>query len=305
MPVDVDPLDSICLSVLPQVDSDLGTYQDLQSSPSSETFLIYSRSRFRSLMEDLSKHSYWDQRFLVEDTFEWFGDCSRLYPVLDRYMKCSTSSIVLHLGCGSSSLAEEMLTRHYCHWVFNVDYSFAILDKRRSMTEKRQCALDWLALDIRAMPLRAQYIDTIIEKGTLDVFFVGHEHHLWKPSNELKEKIDQILMDISACLRSDGGQFISISFQQPHFRRPFLTKSKYQWSIQVHSVSDANEAIEYFVYVMTKGESMSEEDQLLEKGISHKWHWINENSSCTQATTNYIDVNDDQYLFQIDFSDDH
>jgi hypothetical protein len=32
-------------------------------------------------MEDLSKQSYWDKRFLTEESFEWFGDCSRLYPV--------------------------------------------------------------------------------------------------------------------------------------------------------------------------------------------------------------------------------
>jgi hypothetical protein len=66
---------------------------------------------------------------------------------------------------------------------------------------------------------------------------VGHEYHLWKPSEELKE-IDLILTQISQCLRSDGGRFISISFQQPHFRRPFLAKAKYQWSIQVYSVSN-------------------------------------------------------------------
>ena len=40
----------------------------------------------------------------------------------------------------------------------------------------------------------------------------------------LKGKIDRILTQISQCLRSDGGRFISISFQQPHFRRPFSSK---------------------------------------------------------------------------------
>jgi len=251
-------------------------------------------------MEDLSKQSYWDKRFLTEDSFEWFGDCSRLYPVLDLYFKSSPSFILLHLGCGSSSLAEEMYNRHYCHLIFNVDYSFGILDKRRSM-KQNQFLIDWLALDIRAMPLCSNYFDTIIEKGTLDVFFVGHEHHLWNPSEELKEKIDLILTQISQCLRSDYGRFISISFQQPHFRRPFLAKEKYQWSIQVHSVSDGNESMEYFVYVMTKGEKMSEEDRLLEEGKSTKWYWINKQQNSTQITANYADENNEQYLFNINF----
>jgi len=133
----------------------------------------------------------------------------------------------------------------------------------------------------------------------LDVFFVGHEHHLWYPSEELKEKIDLILTQISQCLRSDNGRFISISFQQPHFRRPFLAKEKYQWSIEVHSVSDGNESVEYFVYVMTKGDKMSEEDRLLEEGKSAKWYWINKQQTSTQTKTDYVDENDGQYLFNI------
>lgn len=250
-------------------------------------------------MEDLSKQSYWNERFLTEDSFEWFGDCSRLYPILDLYFKLSPSLVLLHLGCGSSSLAEEMYHRYYCYFIFNVDYSFHILDKRRLMN-KNEYFIDWITLDIRTIPLCSNSFDTIIEKGTLDVFFVGHEHHLWNPTEELKEKIDLILTQISQCLRNDNGRFISISFQQPHFRRPFLAKSKYQWSIEIHSVSSGDESVEYFVYVMTKGKEMSEEDQLLEQGKSTKWYWINQQHNPLQITTNYIDETDDQYLFNID-----
>ncbi|CAM4792081.1 unnamed protein product [Rotaria magnacalcarata] len=262
------------------------------------------RMSIQKFMENLSKQSYWNKRFLTEDSFEWFGDCSRLYPILDLYLKSSPSYLLLHLGCGSSSLAEEMYKRHYCHLILNADYSFGILDKRRSIKENDLFLIDWFALDIRTMPLRTDYFDTIIEKGTLDVFFVGHEHHLWNPTEELKEKIDLILIQISNCLQSNCGRFISISFQQPHFRRPFLAKQKYQWSIQVHSISDGNESVEYFVYVMTKGEQMNEEDRLLEEGKSTKWHWINKKESLTQLTINCVVENDDQYLFDIDLDFD-
>ena len=246
-------------------------------------------------MEDLSKQSYWDERFIIEDSYEWFGDCSRLFPILDLYLKSSPSSILLHLGCGSSSLAEDISHRHYCHFILNIDYSIGILKKRRLM-KTNSSLIDWLALDIRTIPLRCNYFDTIIEKGTLDVFFIGHEHQLWNPSNELCERIDSILMKISQCLRFDHGRFISISFQQPHFRRRFLAKEKYQWSIQVHSITDGNESVEYFIYVMTKGEQMNEEDQLLEQGKSTKWYWMNQTE---QITVNSTDTDDEQYLFHI------
>ncbi len=52
---------------------------------------------------------------------------------------------------------------------------------------------------------------------------------------------------------------------------------------------------------MTKGEQMSEEDRLLEQGKSTKWYWMNRKENSTQITTNYVDENDDQYLFNINF----
>jgi hypothetical protein len=46
-------------------------------------------------MEDLSKQSYWDKRFLIEDSFQWFRNGSRLYPVLDLYLKSSPYFILI------------------------------------------------------------------------------------------------------------------------------------------------------------------------------------------------------------------
>ena len=43
---------------------------------------------------------------------------------------------------------------------------------------KKYYLIDWLALDIRTMSLSSNYFDTIIDKGTLYVFFIGHEHNL-------------------------------------------------------------------------------------------------------------------------------
>ena len=254
--------------------------------------------------KDLSKQSYWNKRFETEDSFEWFGDCTRLFPTLDRLFCSSPATILLHLGCGSSSLAEEMFKRKHCQFIYNVDYSFHILDKRRQINQN-ECPIDWITIDVRSMPLLPNYFDTIIEKGTLDVFFIGHEHQLWNPSVELQKKLDLILTQISQCLRSDKGRFISISFQQPHFRRRFLAKTKYQWSIEVETVSSGNASMEYFVYMMTKGEQMNEEDRLLEQGKSERWYWINQqqHNSTQVPTKTYEEEVNEQFLFGIDCED--
>ncbi|KPP77973.1 hypothetical protein Z043_102563 [Scleropages formosus] len=58
-----------------------------------------------------------------------------------------------------------------------------------------------------------------------------------------------------------GGRFISITFAQPHFRRRLLARREYGWSVQTHSYGVG---FQYFLYVLTKGETLNPEDQALE-----------------------------------------
>lgn len=44
--------------------------------------------------------------------------------------------------------------------------------------------------------------------------------------------------------------FLSITFAQPHFRRPFLLAEQYTWGMEVASFG---EGFHYFVYTMRKG----------------------------------------------------
>jgi len=43
---------------------------------------------------------------------------------------------------------------------------------------------------------------------------------------------------------------------------------------------------------------------LLEEGKSTKWYWINQEENSTQLTTKYVDEDNDQYLFNINFESD-
>ena len=47
-----------------------------------------------------------------------------------------------------------------------------------------------------------------------------------------------------------SGVFLSITFAQPHFRRPFLLAERYAWGMEVASFG---EGFHYFVYSMRKG----------------------------------------------------
>ena len=59
-------------------------------------------------------------------------------------------------------------------------------------------------------------------------------------------------------LLKDNGVFISITFAQPHFRKPLYAHDDYNWSIELHTIG---ETFHYFIYVMTKGQKLNPNDK--------------------------------------------
>ena len=75
-------------------------------------------------------------------------------------------------------------------------------------------------------------------------------------------------MQVSAVLKP-GGRFISITFTQPHFRKPLYAKSRWQWSLEVRSFGDG---FEYFVYVMVKGGELTTADVVMTSQRNQRRH---------------------------------
>ena len=55
------------------------------------------------------------------------------------------------------------------------------------------------------------------------------------------------------------GLFISITFAQPHFRRPFFLSESLTWSVQYETIG---ETFHYFVYELIKGKRRPDEAQM-------------------------------------------
>lgn len=53
-----------------------------------------------------------------------------------------------------------------------------------------------------------------------------------------------------------GGYFISVSFAQPHFRKPFLLAEEFRWSVDASTIGDS---FHYYVYVMRIGNRRTED----------------------------------------------
>ncbi|KAL5562584.1 hypothetical protein UlMin_032331 [Ulmus minor] len=190
--------------------------------------------------------SYWDERFSNEEHYEWLKDYSQFRHLVQPHLNPTLS--VLELGCGNSRLSEEL----YRDGITNITCSdlspIAVENKQKQLLSKGFKEIKVLQADMLDLPFSNECFDIIIEKGTMDVLFVDSGDP-WKPKPATVTKVMKMLKGVHRVLKPDG-IFISISFGQPHFRRPFFYAPEFSWSFESNTFG---EAFHYFVYSLKKG----------------------------------------------------
>lgn len=100
------------------------------------------------------------------------------------------SDYILNVGCGISRMAEEMLEDGY-EKIHSIDISPIAVkfmsDKCRRKKEEFKCrwqSLDEI-MDIRKLTFEDSKFDVIVDKATLDCFFVAGIHPVWKRLHRL------------------------------------------------------------------------------------------------------------------------
>ncbi|MCI17514.1 methyltransferase-like protein 13, partial [Trifolium medium] len=101
--------------------------------------------------------------------------------------------------------------------------------------------------DMLELPFDDECFDLVIEKGTMDVLFVDSGDP-WNPKPETMAKVMSTLKGVHRVLK-ENGTFISITFGQPHFRRPIFNAPEFSWSVEYTTFG---ETFHYFVYVLKK-----------------------------------------------------
>ncbi|KAF9620208.1 hypothetical protein IFM89_010943 [Coptis chinensis] len=191
--------------------------------------------------------NYWDKRFSSEEHYEWFKDYSHFQHLIQQHIS-PTSSSVLELGCGNSKLCEELfkdgITDITC-----IDLSPIAVDKmQKRLLDKGYTDIKVLVADMLELPFEKESFDFVIEKGTMDVLFVDSGDP-WNPRPETVNKVMAMLKEVHRVLKQDG-IFISISFGQPHFRRPLFEAPEFTWSLNWNTFGDG---FHYFFYTLRKG----------------------------------------------------
>ncbi|EDN91448.1 hypothetical protein SS1G_00851 [Sclerotinia sclerotiorum 1980 UF-70] len=202
-------------------------------------------------LEELSYPSYWDNRYagkfdpetevVIRDenegegdvaakkeieSFEWFKDFQSLKPFFEKHLPSPGENgeegkgpRVLHLGCGNSRMSKK--------------YS--------------NLNTTWTVMDVRNMKLEDGEIDVAIDKGTLDAMIHGS---MWDPPQEVRENVGRYVDEVARVLKP-GGQWLYITYRQPHFMKPFLLREGI-WETEMEILGGESGAFEYFGWRMKK-----------------------------------------------------
>jgi SAM-dependent methyltransferase len=129
----------------------------------------------------------------------------------------------------------------------SVDFSQVVIDAMKS--KYAQLDTRWILMDVRELDLPDASVDIAVDKGTLDAFVQGS---LWDPPDDVRTNVGKYVNEVARVLRP-GGSWLYITYRQPHFMKPLLTREK-QWGLSVEILEDPDGAggFDYFEFVMAK-----------------------------------------------------
>jgi len=209
--------------------------------------------------------TYWNERFKVEDAYEWLGSYECFAPELRQYLReerqsgdapgPSLGSFDRVLVVGNSRMGQrvaldrELVSEPEACCI--TDIAPVVVDKSRENArlgrfgagaaaagdgkdeeaDPRLARASWAVCDMLNMPFRSHSIDLIIEKGAMDVLEVDRGKDPWHPNERTTERMHRWLAECHRIL-APGGLLISLSFAQPHFRRLAFDAKGYSWIVR-------------------------------------------------------------------------
>eukprot|EP00438_Fugacium_kawagutii_P032865 Skav216124 [mRNA] locus=scaffold1946:245285:245974:+ [translate_table: standard] len=169
---------------------------------------------------DYGDIQYWLTRYndrWYQQPFDWLGSFGSLQPWISPAAAGKQRKVV-HLGCGTSLLAEEMHDSGKFGEIWNVDISEVCLQIMRQRNEQLRPALRWVKADLRDSKtcshlFEANYFDCAIDKSTLDSICDGGRD----------DEAAKYITEVSRILKP-AGIFLMFSFSPPGSRLQHLSK---------------------------------------------------------------------------------
>ncbi|KAL8428936.1 hypothetical protein ACSSS7_006890 [Eimeria intestinalis] len=145
-----------------------------------------------STLSQFRDQVYWDHFFKERKgaPFEWYGSLKDFRDALAALnllggpaAGSSQGPLILHVGCGNSSLPKELYDEGYQR-IVNVDFSPVVIEEMKARYSQFP-SLEWRCLDVRGRGLQEAFLsspeagppfDVILDKGFLDAYLsIDHE----------------------------------------------------------------------------------------------------------------------------------
>ena len=181
--------------------------------------------------------------------------CADLSLLIDPEEKIRLKSQrILLIGCGNSSLGYDLWKEGFTN-IDCMDYAESVIDRMKLKYtsdpefERLKDQLRFTTMDMMNMTYADGIFDTVIDKATMDVILTDNKDP-WNPSEEVIERSSKTLNNCIRVLKPQGS-FISISFEQPHFRKKLLLSDEFkdQWTF---SQKNIDHGLGYFMYILSK-----------------------------------------------------
>ncbi|KAI0060635.1 S-adenosyl-L-methionine-dependent methyltransferase [Artomyces pyxidatus] len=195
--------------------------------------------------EEYGTREYWDQRYNQEPedaTFDWFKKYEDVAHLLRDAVPDKTSRILM-LGCGNSTLSQDMYDDGYKN-IVNIDYSSVVVDQMRARHQSARPEMKWYEMDIRKLEFEADSFDVAIDKGTMDAMMTA-KGDVWDPPQHVIDDCTKEVDEVLRVLRTGKGVFLYLTFGQPHFRRRYLARP--DTSLEIKEIGDA---FHYYLYIV-------------------------------------------------------
>ncbi|KAF7309177.1 Methyltransf-25 domain-containing protein [Mycena kentingensis (nom. inval.)] len=175
-------------------------------------------------------------------SFDWFKSYADIAPLLQELIP-SKDARILMLGCGNSTLSQDMYDDGYRN-IVNVDYSSVVIEQMRSRNAEKRPDMEWIEMDVRDLKFPDASFDVAVDKGTMDAMMTA-KGDVWDPPQRVLDDCNAEVDETIRVLKKPFGVFIYLTFGQPHFRRRYLTRP--ETKLEVKELGDA---FHYYLYAV-------------------------------------------------------
>eukprot|EP01119_Soliformovum_irregulare_P025069 TRINITY_DN916_c0_g1_i1.p1 TRINITY_DN916_c0_g1~~TRINITY_DN916_c0_g1_i1.p1 ORF type:complete len:208 (-),score=39.41 TRINITY_DN916_c0_g1_i1:56-679(-) len=195
---------------------------------------------------EYGEKKYWEDRYGTSEeteTYDWYqeyGNSPELAAWVDKGIASKESKILI-IGCGNSTMGEQMYKAGYTD-ITSIDFAKQAIDIMKDRAQQQNLdKLVYLEMDARQMTFSASSFDVVIDKGTLDAMMCGKNNIL---------NCEKTCSEISRILKP-GGVFMLITYGKPDTRLSVVDQPQFQWKTE-HGIVQRHKDSFHYVYRMTK-----------------------------------------------------